>query len=180
MSSEMKELRAEINTLLRERRPDRYTVGGGDEDSEKWLLRIAEEIEPLIPEIEAKAVLARTLVRQEEGKATRRGNQFFRYYALTGQLPLFWAEDGAWPISVIGTDPDDPSKKIEERVALRAATRTDARAFANEERRRAAGDFASRNAACVGAEMIADGTEAAGLYLIWDWIQTLNPPDDPS
>jgi hypothetical protein len=173
----MKDLRKLVNDLIRDRRPDRYTVGGvtDDEESETaWLNAIAVEVEPLIPDAEVRTLFARTLVNQEEGKATRRANAFLRDFARTGQLPMLWAEDGDWPVSVVSAHPDDPTKRIEERVALRAVTATDARLFANEERRRAAKDFASRNESCVGAEAAADEAERCGLSLIWDYFATLD------
>lgn len=179
-NDDMRILKSEIGRLLAERRPDRYTVGGVSDDGESetaWLREIADEIAPLIPVSQAITALARNLVNQQEAGATRRANSFLRELARDGQPPLMWADEANWPISVVSRDPDAPTKKIEERVALRAVTSHDARLFANEERRRAAADFAARNETCVGAEMCADGADAAGLHTIWQWIE-LTAPDE--
>lgn len=174
----MKALRAEIGRLLAERRPDRYTVGGFTEDGESetaWLRDIADEIEPLIPVTEAVQALAINLVNQQEGGATRRANAFLRELDRTGQPPMLWAEEANWPISVVSRDPDAKRKKIEERVALRAATPIDARLFVVEERRRNDEEYEARNSTCRGAEMCAAGAQAAGFQTIWEWIESVAP-----
>lgn len=176
----MTDLRALINERLDAIRPDRYTIGGITEDGESetaFITAVAADIESLIPEAEAKKRLAQTLVNAEESKATRRANDFFKEYVRTGQPPMFWVEDGSWPVSITSDHPDNKTKRITERVTLRALTADDALAFAHEERRRAAKDFASRNESCEGAEMAAEATKAAGKTLIWDYFPTLEPPE---
>lgn len=176
----MTDLRALINERLDAIRPDRYTIGGITDDGESetaFLTAVAADIEPLIPEAEAKKRLAQTLVNAEESKATRRANDFFKDYARSGQPPMFWMEDGAWPVSITSEHPDDKTKRITERVALRALSANDALAFAHEERRRAAKDFAARNESCEGAELAAERTKAAGKTLIWDYFPTVEPPE---
>lgn len=144
----MTDITGKVDQLLAERRPDRYHTDGGDE----WLDEIADEIEMLIPEAEARAVAARQIVRRREGQKTKDSNRLMRSIHDSGQLPMDWLETLRLPI-VVG----------KERVAMRAATAVDFRAFANEERRRAANDFASRNATCEAAEWIADLMDANGF-----------------
>jgi hypothetical protein len=176
MSNDDRESLAQlIDRLLRERRPDRYTENGSDDDEAgpdaTWLREIAEEIEPLIVEADAVKQVALTLVMQVEKRTTRRANTVLRDFSRTGQLGMFWAEDGDFPIAVITRKYEEGQKPktIQERVALRAATADDLRAWAVEERRRAAKDFAARNEACTGAEDIAESmTEEGSVYWI-DW-----------
>lgn len=171
-----------IDELLKNGRPDRYTADTGRTEDGKlriaFLEEIAVEIEPLIVEKDAVRALARTLVVQREVRATRSANKFLRDFAETGQLPMLWTEDGAWPLSVVTYTTTSPIKKLEERVALRAVTVDDARLFANEERRVAAKDFAARNQTCVGAEKAANGAIEAGVLLIWDWFQVAFHPSE--
>jgi hypothetical protein len=173
----LQEMRRQVRLLLTERRPDRYTVDGpADEDGEAaagWLDAIAEEVKDLAPEDEIRKILARNVVGQEEGQATRRANDLLRKYGRTGQMPLDWFDTKDWPIAVVSFHTDSLTqerKKIEERVALRASTAQDFRYFATEERRRAAGDFSARNDACVGAERVADEMDIAGAITFGDWL----------
>lgn len=138
---------AEIDQLLTERRPDRYELEGGDD----WLDLIADEIRELIPEAEARAIVARQFVRRRETEKLKAANRLLREIFEARQLPIDWLESMCLPISV-----------GKERVALRAAEPFDFRTFANEERRRAAADFASRNRTCEAAEWIADQMDAIG------------------
>lgn len=144
----MSEITAEIDQLLADRRPDRYELDGGDE----WLDLIADEVQHLIPEAEARAIAARQYVRRREGEKLKAANRLLREVGSNRQLPLDWFAGLNLPISV-----------VKERVALRAARPQDLRLFATEERRRAASDFTSRNQTCEAAEMIADHMDAHGI-----------------
>lgn len=173
----LEEMRRQVRVLLPERRPDRYTVDGpADEDDETptgWLDLIAEEVKHLAPDDEIRKVLARNVVGQEEGHATRRANDLLRKIGRTGQPPLDWFDTKDWPIAVVSFHTDSLTqerKKIEERVALRASTAQDLRSFATEERRRAAGDFSARNDACTGAEFAADQMDTVGAITFSDWL----------
>lgn len=137
--------KSQVDRLLGERRPDRYELEGGD----GWLDDIADEVEPLIPEAEARAIAARQMVRAREGQKTKAANRVLREVFLSGQPPLDWLDLLNLPIAV-----------GKERIALRAATADDFRSFATDERRRAAADFASRNATCEAAEWLADMMDA--------------------
>lgn len=136
-----------IDQLLAERRPDSYEVDGGDE----WLDDIAEEIADDIPEAEARSRLARTEVRRREKTKLQQTNKLLREIHKTGQLPLDWLDVLNNPLGV---------GKI--RVALRAAAPRHFREFANEERRRAASDFVTRNESCEAAAWLADQMDAQG------------------
>lgn len=143
----MSDINTLVDSLLTERRPDRYEVDGGD----AWLDEIAAEVENLIPQSEASAIAARQIVRRREGQKTKDTNRLLREIKNTGQLPLDWFETMNWPLAV-----------DKERVALRAATPQDFDAFAIGERRRAANDFASRNETCEAAEWIAGVMKTTG------------------
>lgn len=144
----MTDYHSEIDRLLGERRPDRYEPDGGDE----WLDLIADEIQYLIPESEARAIVARQAVRRRETDKLRAANRLLREIYDSKQLPVDWLDTMSLPMGV-----------AKERVALRAARPGDFRNFANEERRRAAADFASRNRTCEAAEWIADCMEVGGV-----------------
>lgn len=145
--------KAEVDRLLAARRPDRYELEGGDD----WLDRIADEIESMIPEAEARAIAARQMVRFREGQKTKAANRVLREVFQSQQPPLDWLDTLNLPIAV-----------GKERVALRAATSVDFRNFANDERRRAASDFAARNDTCEAAEWLADVMDAEGVTFCRD------------
>lgn len=185
IKTDLSEVTHEIDKLLRERRPDRYTVRGHDEDSTDleadevetttWLDEVAADIEHLIPESTMRRLYARSLVGQREGKTTRNGNKALREIDRTGQEPLTWD----WldePISVVTRveQPGERVKLIEERVALRATTPKDLRDFATEERRRAGKDFATRNATCENAEWLADQMVEVGTGSLRAWVEHHN------
>lgn len=144
----MSEVRGMVDQLLAERRPDRYQPGVDDE----WLHPVFDEIAAILPEPEVRALAAEQLVRRAEGQKTKQTNALLREIAESGQLPLGWLELQNLPM-VVG----------KERVALRAATAKDFRDFAADERRRAATDFTTRNAACDAALWIADQMDATGI-----------------
>lgn len=146
----MNEINALIDELLAEHRPDRYEHGSGDE----WLDQLAEDrIASQLPEHEVRKILARDLVRRREGVKTQETNRVLRQIGETGQPPLDgWLETLNLPLAV-----------GKERVAMRAATAEDLAHFATDERRRAASDFAARNATCEAAEWMASRMQAEGV-----------------
>lgn len=177
-SVQLQRVNAQIDEMLRLHRPDRYTTN--DEDDAAWLDEVAEDVEGLIPEAEVRSRFARTLVRQREGQATRWANQELRkiWSSLDGdgQLPMeFWVKNVSAPIAIVQKVifPGKKPEVLRQRVALRAATPEDLRMFAAEERRRAAQDFAAREAACSGAEWVADEMEQAGLSSFLEWSEGL-------
>lgn len=182
INSDMFEANKEIDRLLRERRPDRYTVRGHEDDrtdldvdeveTNAWLDAIAADVEHLIPEATMRRLYARSLVGQREGGATRNGNKALRDIDLTGQEPLTWD----WldePIAVVSRviQPGGRVKVIEERVALRAANPKDLQDFATEERRRAGKDFTTRNFTCEKAEALAEQMIASGSRDLGSWAE---------
>jgi len=193
INPDLTRLRKEIERLLAERRPDRYTIRdyATDEaeqvddlevpeatdtdeiDETNWLDGIAGEVADLVPEAEVRKLYARKIVGQQEGRATRRANNLLRTIHRTGQLVLGWFGVKDDPVAVITrtAEKDKKPRVKEERVALRAMTPTDFRDFATEERRRAAGDFSARNDACSGAEWIADHMTVAGATRFETWAE---------
>lgn len=179
-------IRKRIDGLLYSNRPDRYDVRPateeGDEDggSSDWLDAIADEIAEDLPTKDVRKVLARSLVRQREGQATRSANSLLRKFAQDGQLMLGWWEQERQPVAVVtrtqrpGKDPE----VHEERVALGAMTPQDFRAFANEERIRAGRDFASRNATCDAAEDIAKAMLRGRFARFAMWAESVAPRDE--
>lgn len=176
-----RDLNRKIDRLLREQRPDRYVIRDTVNDDEyltddevegtEWLDAVAEEVEGDVPSEEIRRRYARSLVGQREGMATQKANGLLRKVKQDGQLPLGWMDFEDYPISVVSRihSPGERVKIVEERVALRAVTSGDLRAFAVEERRRAARDFAARNEACEGAEWIAEQMDLAGAVAFADW-----------
>lgn len=146
--SEPLDLNGRIDSLLAERRPDRYEVESGSE----WLDEIADEIAPYIPMSEAQFRSARLIVGNRERVKTQRTNQIIRQIAKSGQLPIGWLETINLPLAV-----------GKERVALRAITPQDLKDFAQVERRSAANEFSTRNETCEAAEWIADQMVAVGV-----------------
>jgi hypothetical protein len=185
INPDLSKLRRLIAKLLCEQRPDRYVVSGsatgdldiGDVQDTRWLDDIARQVAPMTPESLTQLLYARTLVGQEEGKATRLANGLLREYHRTSQLVLTWWDVKDHPVAVVNRliVPGEPVKIIEERVALRACSSEDLRTFAREERRRASIDFSSRNDACLGAEETADEMDLAGAVLWLDWARRNGP-----
>ena len=171
---DLTQLRKKIKALLAERRPDRYTVRGAQEDTEDtgadWLDEIAEEIADEVPDEHAKKLYARKLVGQAEGQATTSANALLRKIARDGQLVLDWFEYADLPIAVSWEEiRDDRLTVKEERVALRAAGPDDFERWEVVERRRAGADFAARNAACDGAQLVARLMRAGGFRRFDGW-----------
>ena len=149
----MDDINAKIDLLLAERRPDRYEKEGGD----GWLDEIADDIEPLISETDARSLLATSLVRQREGSKTRAANQAIRQLR-EPQQPL----DGWWSMQNL------PIKVGKERVAFRAATSVDLRQFAQDERRSASQEHVTREQTCTAAEWLADLMDGQGIVAAAD------------
>lgn len=181
-SNDLTEIRRLIRTYLAEDRPDRYGTGEtpvdrADEDdepdlgSQEWLRDIAyDKIKPLVTD--AAERLALQLVLDEERKATRATNAFFRDIARDHQLVLGYFGLESSPISVVHRVVRDGKLYVRtERAALRAADERDVHSSASEERRRAGRDFAARNAACDGMEWAADQMLAAGALTFDEWVK---------
>lgn len=196
INPDLSKLRKEIDRLLAERRPDRYTVSDtiADDDEEvsdteveetgdetDWLDSIADEVAHMVPDAEVRKLYARKVVGQQEGKATSRANRLLRKIHRTGQMVLDWwgVEDD--PVAVITrvTEPGQRPRRKDERVALRAMTPRDFRDFAMEERKRAADDFSARNDTCSGAERVADWMTEAGYTNFRAWAEHVMPMPDP-
>lgn len=181
-----------IDRLLAERRPDRFVVSGDAEDrdldiGDGWLDEIARDIEAELTPSEMPQVLLKSIrgeVRSREGFALKKVNDLLRQYDKSGQWPLFALDEPAvnghllnLPLGVVSRTqhPRERMKVIHEHVAFRAVTSDDLRKFAQEERRRAAGEFNARNQACMGAESLADELDDAGAVTFGDWWQ--RPPE---
>jgi hypothetical protein len=185
-----------IDRLLGERRPDRFVVSGDPEEPEldasdvirsEWLDVIAHDIEAELTSGELRHELLSNIRRQvgtREGNALRTVNDLLRKYDRTGQWPLFPIDEPAMnghllnlPLGVVSRSqhPRERVKVLSEHVAFRAVTSDDLRKFAQEERRRAANDFTSRNQSCAGAETLADKMDDAGAVTFGEWWQA--PPD---
>ena len=136
----MDELKSAIDELLVDQRPDRY------EPSEaSWLDSVADQVKHLVSSEHAVFRVARTAVGNRERAKTQSTNKLLRDVHASGEFPLDWLKTLHLPLAV-----------GKERVALRACTAQDFHDFANQERRVAANDFATRNASCEAAEWIAD------------------------
>lgn len=128
----------ELPRMMDEARPDRYTPGGADDD---WIEVIVEQLFGRVSIAEAQRMAVRMEAERVERRAMKRGNQVLRD-CLTKPIldPAFY---------------DLPLSVGNERVAFRAMTPNDFRTFANEERKRAAADFTTREETCRSAETIA-------------------------
>lgn len=174
----LSEIRKRIDELLHDSRPDRYDVHGGDDGIDvEWLNIVADKIAVGLDIEDVLKQFSRNLVRQREGQATKSANKLLRRFALDGQLPLGWWEMDRQPVAIVtrkqrpGGDPE----VREERVAVGALTAKDLLAFANEERIRAGRDFSARNAACDGAEQIAEQM-LRGQFTHWTaWAEATGP-----
>lgn len=123
---EIARIKSEIDEHLRRRRPDRYMPG------HEFLDEVADLVAASIPVTMARNLLARDLVGQREGQATRRGNRFLKTLLLPdGQrvLPIDWHVYVDEPVAIhvpeidrSGTPTGDYRR---ERVALRAMTDND-------------------------------------------------------
>lgn len=170
---DLRDLNQLIDRLLRENRPDRYNTTAAD-----WLDDVADMVPAeLLPEDELRRFVARQIVGQREGQATRNANRLLRSIGETGQLVLHWWDEANDPIAIITELVDDEgnARISKERVALRAATPADLRAFAHEERDRADKDHKSRLLACDGAEYVADSITSSGLLRFGEWAEFSSP-----
>lgn len=144
-----------LPTLLDQHRPDRY-----DPTDKAWQAPVVEALAAEIPVVEARRLAAERIVSTTEATATKRTNRMMREIFETGQWPADWLDSLDWPLAV----------GEHERVAVRAATPTDLRRFAERERRAAANDFASRNAACEGALAVVERLEGAGVETVGELV----------
>lgn len=148
------QLKGEIDRLSAEQRPDRYEPAAGSAD---WMVAVGDQVAYLILPREAQRQLALDLVKKREIVKLRQSNRLLRDIYRTGQLPLGWFDLLPSPIAV-GL----------ERVTLRVITTPDLEKFATEERRRAAREFAARNDAVEGAELLCKWMTAAGARHLAD------------
>lgn len=128
------EVKDRIDNELRVSRPDRYEPG------DDFLDDVANRIAGLVPVTMAQEMLARDLVGQREGQATRRVNRFLKGLAgVDGQyaLPVDWHfytdEPVAFEVNETDSDGNGTGTR-RERVTLRAMTARDWRDFAESGR----------------------------------------------
>jgi hypothetical protein len=185
-----------IDRLLRERRPDRFVMSGDPDERDldrnetigaEWLDQIARDIEAELTADELPQVLLKSVradVNAREGAALKIVNRELRQYHQSGQWPLFAIDEPAMnghlldlPLGVVSRSQyrGEQAKVLKEHVAFRAVTSDDLRKFAQEERRRAANEFESRNQSCAGAESLADELDLAGAVTFGEWWQ--RPPE---
>jgi hypothetical protein len=165
-------LRDLVDRLLREQRPDRYT------DTE-WTNAVVDAIpRSAIPDDEIRRFALEQFVRRREAQATRRANTLLRTIGETGQLVLDWWEQANEPIAIETEIVDEHGNKrrIKERVALRAATPEDFRAFSRTERERADKDHKTRYITCDGADFLAAAMTEARQRTFTQWAETQIPP----
>lgn len=170
------ELNAEIDRLLRERRPDRYDSEAGT----GWLDEVAAEIEPMVEGERVVRRLASQLVRSREAVATRKANKLMRDISRSVESgePLMqeaidWMMSFDWPLSIPDMLENDQGKMetVTTRVALRALTSDDLRLFALRERQAADKDYAARAASCKGAEWVASQMDSANAVNLREWVE---------
>lgn len=139
----------QIDAMLDNRRPDRYSV-----DDHDWRAPVVKVVAERMPIRQAQQIAAERVVSDREGRATRSVNAMLRRVAAEKQWPLPEMADDLMrrPMS-IGT----------ERVCLAAAEPVDFKQWAVDERRDAAQDFTARSQACDGAEWIAEAMTERGL-----------------
>jgi hypothetical protein len=170
----LKDLNELVDRLLREQRPDRYT-------SDEWIEPVIESIPvELIPEEDIRRFALQQFVKRRESQATRKANSLLRSIGESGQLILGWWEQSNDPISLITeiVDEEGNTTQFKERVALRAATPEDLRAWSRTERERAGADYKSRLTACDGADYIADSMTGSGVRKFAQWAQNEAPHDE--
>ncbi len=196
-AADLSRVRKEIDVLLKQRRPDRYIMSertseagelpnldtlmdpDAEDNSSAWLDQVAADIDHLIPDAQARRLLARRLVGRQEGNQVQRSHRLLRKIKETGQLVMGWWGSEDEPVAVVTRTlrRGKPDLVRTEHVALRAMTSRDFRAFALEERRAAGRAFTARNATCEGAEWIADSMDRAGATSFHIWaVEELPPP----
>lgn len=172
-----------IARALDEERPDRYVVSDSTEDRDDlqipseetpdvdWINEVADRFADQIPDSVARKLHARTIAKRVESTNLRRGNRKIRELYESDQLELGWLETANYPVAVVHriTQEGEPTRKRIERVRVAAMTSNDLRIFAQEERRNAARDFATRNETCDAAESIAEEMDRRGHETVRDW-----------
>lgn len=175
--SELTRIKGLIDDELRALRPDRYEPG------DEFLDEVVERVAPHIPATMARAMLAKDLVGQREGQATRRGNKFLKtIIGKDGQhaLPIDWhfyvAEPVALMVPVVDSATSEPTGDFRrERVALRAMTSADWRHFTNQGRVEAQHRFDAEMAMYEAADWLAE-QQAGGTFA--EWAEQERPSDD--
>jgi len=188
-SEEMKAFTAEIDKLLNEKRPDRYTVSekliqsdGSDDDEQPqdteqdrdgvgWMEEVIEMVVDIVPQDEVRQLYAERMVRSREGHKTQNGNRLIRKLADSGQHVLGWLECRRIPVAIVTRETlwGGNVRISDQRVALEALNKNDLERFEIHERRRASKDFSTRNDTCDAAQkiremLIAVGAETVGEY----------------
>ena len=169
------DLKEYVDQQLRVHRPDRYEPGA------EWIDQVADSIPEEIFSLErARHLYLRQFARSRDGEATKRANKILRDWQKNGQLKLHWwdtaNEPMAFEYTVTDEDGETHTKKI--RVALRAATPQDFRAWADFEEEAANREYETRMRTVKAAREMAD-------YLEDNYYQNFNeygmdtcPPDD--
>lgn len=163
-----------IDKQLRMHRPDRY-----DPKDITWLENVAESIpDEMLPVDEIRKLYKMNLIKQREGNATRSANRILRNFNANGQLELHWWQEANEPIAIEWVEFDDEGREVKrlERVALRAASPIDLRAWAENEEARAQQDFEARMETVDGARQIAEQIESGGFVNFQAWADATVEP----
>lgn len=185
----MKEMRAEIDRLLHQMRPDRYVkservLGPRSDEADEaegadatrgddWLVEVAEAVEHLLPDSTARRLYAISEVRNREGGKTQKANNTIRKIGKTGQYLAGWFDLKRDPVAVVTREPlwSGGERVREERVALEGLTKEDMVAFEMEERRQSAKEFKVRNETCDTLQMLVRELDQAGLNKLGEWMR---------
>lgn len=169
------ELSDDDRELMTEQQPDRYEVGKTD-----LLERVADRIADEVPITMARQMLARDLVGQREGQATRRGNKFIKsILAPDGDaaLPIDWYLYANEPVA-IETEVVEDDKIVglrRERVSLRAMQADDWRTFSSMGRASLQQRVEAESAMYDAAYWLADQQGAASFL---EWAQRVAPREE--
>ena len=169
-------LKRRISRLLTEHRPDRYAPG-----SARFLDDIAGRVADEVPATMARKMLARDLVGQLEGGATRRVNRFLKGLAgARGQftLPVDWAAYRNDPVAIESPVVNDDGEVVgfrRERVALRAMTGTDWHNFSANGRQVAQERFDAEIAMYDAADWCA---AEQGINTFHEWAERICPTNE--
>lgn len=140
---------------LNKTRPDHYKTG-----DYSWADDLRSEAKALAVETKLEEVLDEwtlSKVRSHERRSTARANDLLRQIATDGVMPLEWMDFADYPIVIEG-----------ERHKLGSCTTDEFEQWELHERRRAAGDFAARNAACDGARLVVEWMHSRGAERFGD------------
>lgn len=162
---QLEDIKRRIDAELRSARPDRYEPGA------PWLDDVAGAISQFVPATLARELLARDLVGQIEGQATRRGNRFLKtVIGVDGQpaLPLDWYlyEDDPVAINVPVIEDGEVTGYKRLRVALRAMKARDWLHFSTVGRVDAQHRLDAELAMYDGADWIA-AQQGADAFAVW-------------